>query len=166
MTPVKKPVSAGTFYPVDAVVLRKKIRGYLKSANGHCPKVRAIIAPHAGYVYSGSVAASAYARIRDQRDAFFRIVLLGPSHYLPFNGLAVSGAEAFATPLGDVPLNAAGVKTALAFPQVHLLDEAFVDEHAIEVHLPFLQETLGDFTIVPLLTGNATPDETAEVIDA
>ncbi len=166
MTPIKSPAAAGTFYPAEAEALRRTVRGYLDAANGNSVKARAIIVPHAGYRFSGAVAASAYARIRDRRNAIHRVVLLGPSHYLPFNGLAVSGAEAFATPLGVVPLDAGGVEKALSFPQVHLLDEAFSDEHAIEVHLPFLQETLGEFSMVPLLTGDATLDETAEVIEA
>lgn len=166
MTPVKSPVVAGTFFPAEAEELRRKIRGYLNAANGDSVKMRAIIVPHAGYRYSGAVAASAYARIRDQRNAIHRVVILGPSHYLPFNGLAISGVATFSTPLGDVLVDAKGAEKALAFSQVHLLNEAFEDEHAVEVQLPFLQETLGKFSIVPLLTGDATPDEAAEVLEA
>lgn len=134
------------------------------SATGGSPK--ALIVPHAGLVYSGPVAASAYARIRAARAAIRTVVALGPSHRVPFRGLAASSATAFATPLGEVAVDRLGVEAALALPQVQILDAAHAQEHSLEVQLPFLQETLGRFTWIPLVAGDARAEEVAEVLEA
>src|SRR5690606_17582457 len=125
-----------------------------------------IIGPHAGYVYSGPVAAAAYAQLADVRDTIQRVVLLGPSHFVPFPGIAASSADYFATPLGTVPVDRELIARLLELPQVQLLEEAHAREHSLEVHLPFLQEVLGDFVVAPLLVGRATGEQVAEVIDA
>ncbi|MGE0082501.1 MAG: AmmeMemoRadiSam system protein B [Thiohalomonadaceae bacterium] len=161
---IREPAVAGTFYPADAETLRAEVRRYLGEARTDAPAPKAIIAPHAGYVYSGPVAASAYARLAAARDTVRRVVLLGPSHRVGFRGLAVSTAGAFRTPLGDIPVDEV-VKKLLAFPQVRELDQAHALEHSLEVQLPFLQETLGSFTLVPLVVGDADPEEVAEVLE-
>jgi len=163
---VRTPAAAGFFYPREPGELGRAVRAYLDAATGPPAEARAIIAPHAGYAYSGPVAGSAYARLRGARGRARRVVLLGPAHFLAFEGLAASGAEAFATPLGEVPVDQAGVEAALSLPRVRLLEEAFEREHSIEVHLPFLQETLGEFGLVPLLVGEAEPHEVEAVIEA
>ena len=164
---VRPPAVAGRFYPGDPVELRQLITDLLAQvppATGPAPK--AIIAPHAGYLYSGPIAASAYAQFIPARDQIKRIVLLGPSHYVALNGLATTSAEAFATPLGIVPVDVEAVRQIRSLPQVTELDEAHAHEHSLEVQLPFLQCVLGDFTLVPLAVGDATPEEIGQVLDA
>ena len=127
---------------------------------------KAVIAPHAGYPYSGPIAAAAHARFAKDRNVIKRIVLIGPSHYASFDGLGASSAEAFATPLGLVPVDTDAVHQICALPQATVMDEAHEREHSLEVHLPFLQVVLGDFRIVPLVVSDATDQEVAEVIGA
>jgi hypothetical protein len=164
---VRPPAVAGRFYPADPVELRKLITDLLAEvppATGPSPK--ALIAPHAGYLYSGPIAASAYAQLIPARDQIKRIVLFGPSHYVALTGLATTSAEAFATPLGLVPVDLEAVRKVRLLPQVRELDEAHANEHSLEVQLPFLQCVLGDFTLVPLAVGDATPEEISQVLDA
>jgi len=172
MAIVRHPAVAGTFYPADPGVLRRLVRGYLEAAGAephrseHADRFpKAIIVPHAGYLYSGAVAASAYVRLRPGRDRIRRVVLLGPAHYHPFGGLALPAAEWFETPLGRVPLEAEAARDLARFPQVRVSREAHAPEHSLEVHVPFLQEVLEEFTLVPLVVGDAEPDEVAEVLD-
>jgi hypothetical protein len=163
---VKPPSVAGMFYPADPSVLRKQVRGFLdavKPADDSAPK--AVIAPHAGYRYSGPVAGSAYAPLIPLAGKVKRVVLLGPAHRVPFQGVAINSAEAFSTPLGTVPVDAQGIQTAKQFPFVSQRDAAFAEEHSLEVHIPFLLETLGDFRLVPLLVGDAEPEDIARLID-
>lgn len=166
MGSIRRPAVAGMFYPGDPVVLQKAVRGYLAEVSETGPAPKAVIAPHAGYVYSGPVAATVYARLAPVRDRIRRVVLLGPSHYVPFHGLAVSGADSFATPLGAIAVDKEAVARILALPQVHELEEAHSREHSLEVHLPFLQQALDDFLLVPLAVGEATAEEVAEVLEA
>jgi MEMO1 family protein len=126
---------------------------------------KAIIVPHAGYIYSGPVAANAYALLRPARDIVKRVLLLGPCHRVAVRGLALPGADAFDTPLGRIPVDAEGAKLARTLPQVSDFPATHAQEHSLEVQLPFLQEVLGDFTLVPLVVGAAGVDEVAEVID-
>jgi MEMO1 family protein len=171
---VRAPAVAGTFYPADADELRATVEGLLAEAGAGeagSPRAdrqappKAMVAPHAGYAYSGPVAASAYARLEGVAGAGIRrVVLLGPAHRWPFRGLALPDVEALATPLGEVALDADGVSTALQSPHVRVLDEAHHGEHSLEVHLPFLQITLGEFTLVPLVVGDASAGDVAEVL--
>jgi MEMO1 family protein len=164
---VRQAVVAGRFYPSDPTELRELITDQLAqvpSAKGPGPK--ALIAPHAGYLYSGPIAASAYAQLIPGRELIRRIVLLGPSHYVALKGLATCSAEAFATPLGMVPVDLEAVRQARALPQVQELDEAHAHEHSLEVQLPFLQMVLGEFKLVPLVVGEASPEEVSQVLDA
>lgn len=126
----------------------------------------AVIVPHAGYVYSGPVAASVYARLARLRGRVRRVVLLGPSHRVPLAGIAVSAADGFETPLGVVAVDREAVARIAEFPQVRVRDDAHRDEHSLEVQLPFLQEVLGRFTLVPLVVGDTAPEAVAEVIES
>ena len=162
---IRKPAVAGTFYPDDPVELREMVSTFLKQASPSGVVPKAIIAPHAGYIYSGPIAASAYAQIKPARGKIKRVVLLGPSHRVPFRGLAASGAEAFSTPLGKVPLDKKAIEIIQDLPQVEVLDAAHAMEHSLEVQLPFLQEVLGEFNLVPLAVGDASREEVAEVLE-
>ena len=165
MKKVRSPAVAGLFYPADAEQLRAEVRQYMDQARPlRVASPKALIAPHAGYVYSGPVAANAYAQLREIAEQINRVVLLAPAHRMAFSGLARSGARVFRTPLGDIEVDQAGMQSVDELPQVHLLDAAFEQEHSIEVQLPFLQETLHHFRIVPLLVGDATALEVEQVL--
>ncbi len=166
MPVIREPAVAGSFYPAEPEMLRADIRRYLDAVRGDAPVPKAIIVPHAGYVYSGAVAASAYARLVAARGVIRRVVLLGPSHRVGFRGLATSSAELFRTPLGDIPVDITAVDALLTLPQVRELDQAHLQEHSLEVQLPFLQETLGRFSLIPLVVGDADGQEVAEVLES
>ena len=127
---------------------------------------KALIAPHAGYTYSGPVAATAYASLQDVRSIISRVILVGPSHWFSFSGLALPDADALMTPVGSVAVDPEGVETALRFSQVSVRDHVYDREHSLEVHLPFLQTILGDFAVTPLLISLASCGEVSEVLDA
>ncbi len=166
---VRRPAVAGSFYPADPAALAAEVDELLGNADSGAGAASqrpvALIAPHAGYVYSGPVAASAYARLARCRPPFRKVVLIGPDHYVGFNGLAASSARAFETPLGLVPQDRTLLDKVLALPQVKVLDEAHAQEHSLEVHLPFLQKVLGEFETVALVAGQATPEEVSQVLD-
>jgi AmmeMemoRadiSam system protein B/AmmeMemoRadiSam system protein A len=161
----RPPAVAGMFYPGDAGQLARDVSAMLAASPRVAAVPKALIVPHAGYVYSGEIAASGYALLASQRKSIRRVVLFGPSHRVAFRGLAVSGAAAFATPLGHVSIDRAGVASALECPQVVLLDPAHAEEHSLEVQLPFLQAVLGDFSLVPLVVGQASAGEIADVME-
>jgi len=167
MIDVRPPAVAGSFYPARKSELLEAVQDCLAEvatpATGDPPK--AMIAPHAGYIYSGPVAATGYARLRERRDTIKQVILIGPAHYVPLRGLATSGARAFATPLGEIALDRAAIESLRDLPQVARRDDAHVPEHSLEVELPFLQTVLRDFAIVPLLVGDASYDEVQDVID-
>jgi AmmeMemoRadiSam system protein B len=159
---------AGLFYPADrgelacdvsALLAEVQPTGAIESA----PK--AVIAPHAGYVYSGPIAARAYAALRPARDRIRRVVLLGPGHRTPVRGLAVPSAAAFASPLGVVPIDREAIASVADLPQVVTSDSVHALEHSLEVHLPFLQSVLDAFHLVPFAVGRASPEEVAEVLE-
>lgn len=165
MSNIRRPAVAGLFYPGDAAELHRTVTELLAAAKpSTATQPKALIAPHAGYVYSGAIAASAYARLTAP-ERIRRVLLLGPAHRLPFRGIAVPEAAALATPLGQVPVDRAALADIADLPQVHALDRAFDGEHCLEVQLPFLQERLTDFSIVPLLVGDADADAVAEVLE-
>ncbi|HUM13293.1 MAG TPA: AmmeMemoRadiSam system protein B [Myxococcaceae bacterium] len=165
---VRRPAVAGSFYPGHPEALRGTVDRLLAQAapppiHG---SLRALIAPHAGYVYSGPIAASAYAVLAWASPPPRRIVLLGPSHHLGFSGLALPEAEALETPLGVVPIDSLAASLPERFPQVLRSDRAHQREHSLEVQLPFLQRVLpAGFTVVPLAVGRAGPEEVSEVIE-
>lgn len=167
---VRQPAVSGSFYPDDPTELESVVRAHLaraaesESRRGSPPK--ALIAPHAGFIYSGAIAASAYVCVRSLQGRVARVVLLGPSHRVPLRGLASSSADRFATPLGEVAIDRAAVAKAERLDGVEVLDAAHAQEHSLEVQLPFLQVVIGDFELVPFAVGDATPGEVAEVLEA
>ena len=164
---IRPPAVAGMFYPDDEAVLAREIRGYLAAVPARqAPAPKVLIVPHAGYIYSGAVAAHAYARLAPARATIRRVVLLGPAHRVPIRGLALPVAEAFATPLGAVRIDAEGAAAALKLPQVSASDVAHNLEHSLEVQVPFLQSVLDEFTLVPVVVGDADADDVARVIEA
>jgi AmmeMemoRadiSam system protein B len=172
MATVRPPAVAGTFYPDDPGKLSGMVEGFLRDGapgNGEGPPKasvpKAVIAPHAGYVYSGPIAGSAFRAIAALAETIERVVLLGPAHFLPIRGLALPGHSSFATPLGTVRIEPEGAQASLRLPQVRLIPEAHTREHSLEVELPFLQSLLGEFVLVPLAVGDASGEEVAEVLD-
>jgi AmmeMemoRadiSam system protein B len=166
---VRPPAVAGLFYPSSPDDVRHSVRDAFESAvhpEPGAPVPEAIIVPHAGYIYSGAIAASAYERIVPARRVIRRVVLLGPSHRFPVRGLAVPSVDAFDTPLGRVPVDAAARALALELPAVVIEDRAHAAEHSLEVQLPFLQSVLDDFTVLPISVGDASAEEVASVLDA
>ena len=164
----RRPAVAGLFYPADPAQLAADVARHLSGAtppHEPGPPPKAVIAPHAGYVYSGPIAGSAFAAVARRRHEVERVVLLGPSHRVPVEGLAAPSSDAFETPLGAVPIDRRAVEEALALPQVVESDAAHREEHSLEVQLPFLQEVLGAFCLVPFSVGRARAEEVAEVLD-
>lgn len=169
MKSIRPPAVAGTFYPGRPEDLAAEVAALLATARAHCanePAPKAIIAPHAGYIYSGPIAASAYARLEPVRGRITRVVLFGPVHRVPVNGLALPGSDALATPLGEIPVDAEALARVAGLPQVTVSAEAHALEHSLEVHLPFLQAALDNWMVVPFAVGTATAKEIAEVLDA
>jgi len=178
---IRPTAVAGSFYPGESNELRATLEGLLRDAKeqleaagaagavgaagpqGRAPK--AVIAPHAGYVYSGPIAASAFLALA-AGPALERIVLLGPSHFVPFEGLALPGSMSFATPLGELEIDGEGSRDALRLPQVRVMPAAHAREHSLEVELPFVRHLFPTARIVALVVGRAAPDEVAEVLEA
>lgn len=164
---MRPPAVAGTFYPGDPTVLASTVDGLIASRSGDDgPPPKALVVPHAGYVYSGPIAASAYARLVQARDRIRRVVLMGPAHRVPFEGLALPEANAFETPLGVLPVDVEARDSVRGLAGVILSDEAHRDEHSLEVQLPFLQRVLGDVSLVPFAVGDVSADTVARVLDA
>ncbi|HFC53371.1 MAG TPA: AmmeMemoRadiSam system protein B [Gammaproteobacteria bacterium] len=165
MTRIRTPAVAGMFYPADATELRREVDGYLAAAEPVETAPKAIVVPHAGYIYSGPVAASAYRAVERAAGEIRRVVLLGPSHRVPLEGLALPSSDLFVTPLGEIPLDKEGMELLRDLLQVRIFDDAHSQEHSLEVQLPFLQRVLEHFTLVPLVVGEAPAEEVAEVIE-
>jgi MEMO1 family protein len=164
---VRAPAVAGLFYPADPARLAEAVACAIDvTVPAGEPDVAAVVVPHAGYVYSGAIAGSAYARVARLRGRVRRVVLLGPAHRTWVDGLAASSADGFATPLGVVPVDAELRRRALDLPDVVVDDGAHAGEHSLEVQLPFLQATLGDVSVCPLAVGGAGASEVARVIEA
>jgi len=166
MKGIRQPAVAGQFYPGDPNRLKEAVARYLDdAAEATGPPPKAVIAPHAGYIYSGPIAGSAYAHLALVNGGVRRVVLIGPAHRAYVRGLGTSGSETFATPLGDVPLDAEAHELILNLPQVEARPDAHLSEHSLEVQLPFLQTIFEDFTLVPLVVGDATPVEVAQIME-
>jgi MEMO1 family protein len=170
MASVRPPAVAGSFYPREPEELKSTVEELLRgpAADGERPALKApkaIIAPHAGYVYSGPIAGSAFRTLISAAESIRRVILLGPAHYVPIRGLALPGHQWFATPLGEVRVEPAGAQAVLRLPQARVMPEAHAREHSLEVELPFLQALLGDFEVVPLAAGEADGGEVAEVLE-
>ena len=162
---VRQPAVADLFYPADPAELRGVIEDAMAGAEAG-PVPKAIVAPHAGYVYSGPVAGSAYARVAPARSAITRVVLLGPAHRAPVVAVAASSAEAFATPLGLVRVDEERRDALVDQGLVAVRDDAHAGEHSLEVQLPFLQVALGDVAVLPLAVGRVDPGQVAAVLEA
>jgi AmmeMemoRadiSam system protein B/AmmeMemoRadiSam system protein A len=158
---------AGMFYPDDPIELERTLTALLASAGVAAPSrpPKALIVPHAGYIYSGPVAATAYAQLAALRGRIRRVVLLGPTHRVYVRGLALPEADRFATPLGEIQLDREAMQGLADLPQVTRSAAAHQMEHSLEVQLPFLQQVLGDFMLLPLAVGEATADEVAAVLE-
>jgi AmmeMemoRadiSam system protein B len=163
---VRSPVCAGRFYPADPDHLRERVCEFLANASPpEACRPKALIVPHAGYVFSGPVAASGYAWLTSHSASIDRVVLLGTCHTSGIQGLAATSAEAFQTPLGTGQVDRAAVEESLQLPLVQINDEAHDRDHALEVQLPFLQVVLSSFTLVPFLVGRAEAASVAEVLE-
>ncbi len=162
---IRQPAVAGTFYPDQPAQLQQMVQRYLAEGVESTITPKALVAPHAGYIYSGPIAGSAYRALLPLRAQIHRVILLGPSHRVAFHGLAAPTASAYHTPLGDVAIDHEAIKTIQPLRQVHQMDQPHLPEHSLEVHLPFLQEVLSTFTLVPLVVGQTRPQEVAEVLE-
>ncbi len=158
---------AGMFYPADPFDLQEQVNQYLYEdtyPNTEVPK--AIIVPHAGYIYSGSIAATVYRSLLQYRHVIRKVILLGPAHRIPINSMAVPGVEQFQTPMGDIKLDLKTIhKLVDEFPQVTFSDQSHSDEHSLETQLPFLQSVLAGFRLIPFVVGDVPEIEIANVID-
>ena len=161
----RQPAVAGSFYPANPQQLHLMLDQFLTDAATDAKVPKAIIAPHAGYIYSGPIAATAYARLKKAHDRITRVILIGPSHRVAFRGLAVSRAEAFITPLGSILVDQAAMQIIVQLPFVEYLEQAHSVEHSLEVQLPFLQEMLDSFEIVPIVAGNASAEQVSQVLE-
>jgi MEMO1 family protein len=164
---VRPPAVAGSFYPGNAGELQAYVERLLSQVKAaSVGDLLGLIAPHAGFMYSGGIAAESFANIAPSAKSFARVLLLGPPHYVPVRGIAAPSARAFATPLGEVPVDGAAISSLQESGLVAIDDEPHAPEHSLEVELPFLQAVLGGFTIVPLLVGSVRPEQVADIIAA
>ncbi len=160
----KAPGVAGMFYPADAAQCAAEVQACLKAAQPAAVSPKVLVAPHAGYIYSGAIAASAYATVAARRGKISRVVLLGPNHRVAVRGMALSSAASWLTPLGAIPLDRTLLDRLAQLPDVEIADAPLQQEHSLEVHLPFLQQVLGEFSLVPVLVGDATPQSVARLL--
>lgn len=161
---IRKPAVAGSFYPQNASQLNELIEDYLTNSNVDIKPPKAIIAPHAGYIYSGQIAANIYRNVEKLKSQITRVVLLGPAHRVYVKGIALPSNTHFATPLGNVPLDTNVLGQLEHHPYINFSDTAHEQEHSLEVHLPFLQKVLNDFTLIPLLVGETEPEQVAIIL--
>ncbi len=157
MSQIRAAAVAGAFYEDDPDALRSVVESLIEGESGEGPRPRALIVPHAGYVYSGPVAARAFARIRKHAKSIRRVLLIGPAHREPVTNMALPSVKAFRTPLGDVALDMPSIARMTGRPEVQISDFAHAEEHSLEVQLPFLQVLLDDFALLPVLVGDADP---------
>jgi AmmeMemoRadiSam system protein B len=168
-TDVRLPAVAGMFYPGSATALEDEVDKLLRAVTRGTAAVaeapKAIIVPHAGYIYSGPIAASVYSLLTPAAERIRRVVLLGPTHRIGVNGLALPSVAYFSTPLGRVEIDREAAATLVDLPQVVIADPPHAQEHSLEVQLPFLQRVLKDFRLLPLAVGHASTDAVAEVLE-
>jgi len=165
---IRRPAVAGSFYPSDPRALNTMIGDLLNGAvpldTVHWPK--AVIVPHAGYIYSGPIAASAYASIRGAAPFYRRVVLLGPAHRAPVEGFALPASQSFATPLGEVDLDRSAWETLQQSEDVCVDEAAHALEHSLEVQLPFLQSVLEHIKLIPILVGRTSAERVAQLLES
>ncbi len=164
----RPPAVAGAFYPADSAALSKMVHELLRDARPSLTNAapKALVSPHAGYIYSGSTAAYGFATLRPQTHPISRVVVACPTHRVGIRGVALPGTDALATPLGEIQVDQAAIATLAQLPQVHTRPDVHAQEHALEVQLPFLQVVLGDFELVPLAVGELPAEQVAEVLEA
>ncbi|MCP5245041.1 MAG: AmmeMemoRadiSam system protein B [Burkholderiales bacterium] len=162
---IREPAVAGLFYPADAQQLSQDIQHLIAGSERYELIPKALIVPHAGYIYSGAVAASAYRTLLPMAVAIKRVILLGPTHRVAVRGLALPNAAYFSTPLGTVAVDKTAIQAISDLLQVNISSEAHMLEHSLEVQLPFLQHVLDDFSVLPLAVGTASAEEVAGVLD-
>jgi len=165
MPNVRHPAVAGTFYPNKPMTLQQSVAQYIDAAHTISAKPKAIIAPHAGFIYSGPVAGSIYKTLAQRSSQITRVVLLGPSHRLAFSGCALSSADIYVTPLGNINIDKKAADSIRLLPFVQELDAAHLEEHSLELQLPFLQVVLPQFLLLPIVVGNASPEQIATLLD-
>lgn len=165
MATIRPSAVAGLFYPADTEELTLDIQQLLTEAKHHNFTPKALIVPHAGYVYSGAIAATAYSTLRPVAATIKRVILLGPTHRVALHGLALPDAAVFKTPLGQVKLDKDAIQAIAHLPQITISAEAHAMEHSLEVQLPFLQCVLTEFTLLPLAVGMASAETVAEVLE-
>lgn len=165
---IRRPAVAGRFFPAVRSELTAIVQSCLQEASPpeRTGAPKAIIAPHAGFAFSGPVAGSAFAPLTEAANEIGRVVLIGPSHHVAFDGVATSGFGNFETPLGVVSVDAGAIRQALKFDFVKEFEPAHQREHSLETHLPFLQSVLGEFQVVPLVTGRIDRETLARLFDA
>ncbi|WIY82399.1 AmmeMemoRadiSam system protein B [Propionimicrobium sp. PCR01-08-3] len=165
---IRPAAVAGTFYPADPRALASMVGQLLDDArpDEQATPPKALICPHAGYIYSGSTAALGYASLRPDKHPIARVVIAGPAHRVGIRGIALPGVDAMATPLGEVPLDLELCQQISKLDDVDIRPDVHAEEHSVEVQLPFLQSVLGEFTVVPLVVGDASPDAVADVLEA
>jgi len=162
---IRPAAVSGQFYPANPAELEQMVQSMLDGVHDIPSPAKAIIAPHAGLVYSGPIAATVYASLLANRESINRVVLLGPSHRVYLKGLALSSADYYETPLGKIEIDQNAYDSVRNLPQVSVTDAAHAQEHSLEVHLPFLQLVLDQFKLVPIVVGEASPEEVAEVLE-
>ena len=162
---IRSPAVAGQFYESSPEKLRIQLNQWLNKPPGFESPLRAIIVPHAGYIYSGETAAKAYSYVKLQADHYKRVILVGPSHHFYFDGCAVPQADIFHSPLGDIPIDKNAVRQLAGEKSVVVTDQPHIPEHCLEVQLPFLQSSITKFQLLPIVTSNITPVEIARLID-
>ena len=161
---IRPTAVAGSFYPKHASELNNMLKKLLSLDSVKVATPKAIIAPHAGYIYSGQTAASVYSNIEQVKDKIRRVVLLGPTHRVYVKGIALPSNTHFASPLGNVSIDTQSLKKISSHSFVDYIDEAHVQEHSLEVHIPFLQKVINNFVLLPILVGNATPEQVATIL--
>jgi AmmeMemoRadiSam system protein B len=166
MSGIRPAAVADMFYTGNPGQLRAEVDEMLAATSVTTSTPKAIIVPHAGYIYSGPIAASAYAQLIPAKNKIHRVVLLGPCHRVALSGLATSSADYFETPLGSIPIDRELSDQLLKFPQVQEFDLTHAQEHSLEVQLPFLQQVLADFSLLPLVVGDANDEDVHEVLEA
>ena len=165
MSKIRPAAVAGLFYPADPAQLHSDIQSMLSATEQTESMPKALIVPHAGYIFSGPVAASAFAQLKNISHRVKRVILLGPCHRVPLRGLATSSADYFETPLGSIKVDHDAIKQIASLPQIKEFDLTHQQEHSLEVQLPFLQEVLDDFSLVPLVVGDTNAEEVSEVLE-
>ena len=165
MSKIRPAAVAGLFYPADPAQLHSDIQSMLSATEQTESMPKALIVPHAGYIFSGPVAASAFAQLKNISQRVKRVILLGPCHRVPLRGLATSSADYFETPLGSIKVDHDAIKQIASLPQIKEFDLTHEQEHSLEVQLPFLQEVLDNFSLVPLVVGDTNAEEVSEVLE-